>query len=161
MENNKFIQDKAKVINSLSNMQKVSSDNYNKAQESLTNSLFTAATAYIAIILAFANDMQNSVKDYSWIIVASILAFSTSLIPWVIEKIITSIAYGKNIAISTKLSNIAINDIWDEKELIALDKVAAKLLCGGKTNLIPIILQITLFSIGVLFAVIAIAIVLL
>lgn len=161
MENNEFIQGKAKVIDSLSNIQKASSDSYNKTQESLTNSLFTAATAYIAIILAFANNMQNTVKDCSWIIVASILAFSASLIPWAVEKIIASIAHGKNIAISSKLSNIAINDVWDKKELVVLDKIAAKLLHGGKTSIIPILLQIALFSIGVIFAVIAIMIALL
>ncbi len=161
MENNKFAQDKARVIDSLSNVRKASSDNYDKAQEGLTNSLFTAATAYIAIVLAFANSMQNSVKDCSWIIVASILAFSISLVPWAIEKIVVSIAHGKITAISSKLSKITINEIWDEKELAALDKIAARLLCGGRTSLIPIILQIILFSIGVLFAVIAIAIALL
>lgn len=161
MDNSKFIKDKAKVVNSLSNIQKVSSDNYNKAQDNLTNGLFTAATAYIAVILALANNIQSGVSDCSWIMVASILAFSASLVPWVIEKIVASIAHGRNIALSSKLSDIAISNVWDEKELVALDKIAAKLICGGRTSLIPIVLQIILFSIGVLFAVIAITIVLL
>lgn len=161
METNNYLHDKIKVAEELSKIQKNYSDNYNKAQEDLSNGLFTAATAYIAIILAFANNVHEFFENYSWVIVVSVFSFSTSLIPWVIEKISTSIAYGKSIAISSKLSEIVANEIWDEKSLIAMDKISAKLLCGGKTSLIPIVMQIILFSIGVLFAVIAIAIVLL
>ena len=161
METNKFLQDKIKVIEGLSKIQKNSSDNYNKAQEDLSNGLFTAATAYVAIILAFANNVHDFFENYSWVIVASVFSFSISLIPWIIEKISTSVAYGKNTAVSSKLADIAANEIWDEKSLVVVDKMSTKLLCGGKTSLIPIVMQIILFSIGVLFAVIAIAIVLL
>ncbi len=161
MNENDFIQDRSRVIDSLSNIQNTSSSNYNKAQESISNNLFTAATAYIAIILAFTSNIQSKSPEHSWIIFASIISFSSSLIPWVIEKAIASSVHGKTISLSSKLSTIAINDVRNNDELIALDRIAAKLLCGGKTSLIPIILQIFLFSLGVLFAVIAIAITLL
>ena len=161
MKDDKFIQNKNEVVKELYDVRSKSSNIYNKAQESLNNGLFTAATAYIAIILAFANNLQEVFNDYSWIIVASIFSFSASLIPWMVEKIIISIVYRKDIIVSSKLSDVAVNEIWDEKSLATINRIAAVLLVGGKTSSIPIVVQIVLFLLGVLFAVIAIAIVLL
>lgn len=156
-----FHENKAKVLEALNTVIAESCEKYNKAQEGLSNGLFTAATAYIAIVLAFFSNLKGAFGENSWIIAASIISFSASLVPWVIDKITASIACNRNIKISKDLSKITMDEVWDESSLIAMNKIASKLLDGKKTSSIPIISQITLFFIGVLFATIIVAIALL
>ena len=156
-----FDDDKITVIESLSSVSKEASDEYNRLQEGLSNGLFTAATAYIALVLAFASSARGLFGQNAWVVLASIFSFSASLIPWAAEKIISSIVYGQRIKISSTLASMVGLEARDDKSLAAINKVAVKLLPGGRTSLVPLVSQIILFILGVLFAVTAIAVILL
>lgn len=157
-ENDAFKEEKERVLRGLHDVRRRSSSDFNDEQRSLSDNLLTAATAYIGIVLTFASNIRGYLGGLSWIIVASVVSFTVSIIPWVVEKIVSSIANQKIIKTSKVLADVVNSSANDSKTLDFADEVAARLLSGGMTSSIPIILQITAFIVGIIFVAIAIVV---
>ena len=146
------------LFDGINRIGKESISSYNDTHRNLSKGLLTSSTTFITIVLAFANNVKDFFGPYAWIIVVSVILFTVSLLTWIIEQVVISIDASRTIQMSRYFEDVIIEGI---KDIASVEKIAEKVFSGRRTSLIPIVLQVVFFIMGILFAVTAIMIALL
>lgn len=155
-----FNEKRDKVLSEIFRVRKEVTDTLNKREEKYSESMFTNAVTYLAIMFAFCGYISAKDGECGWCIIVSAISLSLSLLFRLIDFLQNRSMFRRYIRISKKMWK-HVYDTDDDNSLHALNSVTADLLSDEKdfvSSSVPIMLQMVTLISGVIFSVVALII---
>ncbi len=151
-----FLHEKQAIIDSLNERSKSCANNSNEYERELSNGLFVATTTFLVLLLSFMGNIKESgiLNGVEWLFIISVVFYAFSLIPWIIDYILSIHLFQKNIHTCQSICK-KVEQVDNPSVLEYLKKNDIDILYKNNylySSKVPRILQITLFIVGLVLS---------